>query len=54
MDMVTELTRPVDRAQLDQEIEEFNFTYPVNMDDALNAFAAVDEVPGLCKQKKNV
>ena len=25
-DMVTELTRPVDRAQLDQEIEDFNLT----------------------------
>ena len=37
-DMVTELTRPVDRAQLDQEIETFNLTYPVNLDDALNAF----------------
>ena len=37
-DMVTKLTRPVDRAQLDQEIEDFNLTYPVNVDDALNAF----------------
>ena len=37
-DMVTELTRPIDRAQLDQEIEDFNLTYPVNVDDALNAF----------------
>ena len=37
-DMVTELTRPVDRAQLDQEIEDFQLTYPVNVDDALNAF----------------
>ena len=37
-EMVTELTRPVDRAQLDQEIETFNLTYPVNVDDALNAF----------------
>ena len=37
-DMVTELTRPVDRAQLDQEIEDFNLTYLVNVDDALNAF----------------
>ena len=37
-DMVTELTHPVDRAQLDQEIETFNLTYPVNVDDALNAF----------------
>ena len=37
-DMVTELTRPVDHAQLDQEIETFNLTYPVNVDDALNAF----------------
>ena len=37
-DMVTELTRPVDHAQLDQEVESFNLTYPVNVDDALNAF----------------
>ena len=37
-DMVAELTRPVDRAQLDQEIEDFNLTYPVHVDDALNAF----------------
>ena len=37
-EMMTELTRPVDRAQLDQEIEHFNLTYPVNVDDALNAF----------------
>ena len=38
-DMVAELTQPVDRAQLDQEIEDFNLTYPVNVDDALNAFS---------------
>ena len=38
-DMVTELTRPVDRAQLDQEIEDFNLTYPVNVDDAVNMFS---------------
>ena len=37
-DMVTELTQPVDRAQLDQDIEDFNLAYPVNVDDALNAF----------------
>ena len=37
-DMVTELSRPVDRARLDQEIDDFNLTYPVNVDDALNAF----------------
>ena len=37
-DMVTELTRPVDRAQLNQEIEDFNLSFPVNVDDALNAF----------------
>ena len=37
-DMVAELTRPVDRAQLDQDIDNFNLTYPVNVDDALNAF----------------
>ena len=37
-DMVAELTRPVDRAQLEQEIEDFNLSFPVNVDDALNAF----------------
>ena len=37
-DMVTELTPPVDRAQLDQEIGTINLTYPVCVDDALNAF----------------
>ena len=37
-DMVTELTRPVDRAQLDQEIKDFNLSYPVNVDDAVNLF----------------
>ena len=38
-DMVTELTRPVDRAQLNQQIEDFNLTYPVNVDDAVNLFS---------------
>ena len=38
-DMVTDLSRPIDRAQLDQEIEDFNLTYPVNVDDALNMFS---------------
>jgi len=38
-DMVTELTRPVDQAQLDQEIEDFNLSYPVNVDDAVNLFS---------------
>ena len=38
-DMVTELTRPVDRAQLDQEIEDFNLSYPVNVDEAVNLFS---------------
>ena len=38
-DMVTELTRPVDRAQLDQENEDFSLTYPVNVDDAVNLFS---------------
>ena len=28
-DLVTELTGPVDRAQFDQEIEDFNISYPV-------------------------
>ena len=37
-DMVAELSRPVDRAQLEQDIDDFNLTYPVNVDDALNAF----------------
>ena len=31
-DMVTELSRPVDRAQLEQDIDDFNLTYPVNVD----------------------
>ena len=38
-DMVTELTRPVDRAQLDQEIEDFNLSYPVNVAEAANLFS---------------
>ena len=38
-DMVTELTRPVDRAQLDHEIEDFNLTYPVSVDDTVNLFS---------------
>ena len=38
-DMVTEMSRPVDRTQLDQEIEDFNLTYPVNVDDAVNLFS---------------
>ena len=38
-DMVTELAGPIDRAQLDQEIEDFNLTYPVNVDDAVNLFS---------------
>ena len=38
-DMVTALTQPVDRAQLDQEIEDFNLTYPVNVDEAVNLFS---------------
>ena len=38
-DMVTELTRPVDHAQLDQEVEEFNLTYPVNVGDAVHLFS---------------
>ena len=37
-DMVAELTRPVDRAQLEQEIEDFDLSFPVSVDDALNAF----------------
>ena len=50
-DMVTELTRLVDRAQLDQDIEDFNISYPVNVDDALNLFslppvAGVGTAPG--------
>ena len=28
-DMVTELTRAADRAQLDQDIEDFNISFPV-------------------------
>ena len=38
-DMVTELTRRVDRAQLDQEIEDINLAYPVNVDEAVNLFS---------------
>ena len=38
-DLVTELTGPVDRAQLDQEIEDFNISYPVNVEDAFNPFS---------------
>ena len=38
-DLVTELARPVDRAQLDQEIEDFNLSYPVNVDEAVNLFS---------------
>ena len=38
-DLVTELTGTVDRAQLDQEIEDFNISYPVNVDVALNLFS---------------
>ena len=37
-DMVAKLTRPVGRAQLDQEIQDFNISYQVNVDDALNLF----------------
>ena len=36
---LSSMTRPVDRAQLDQEIEDFNLTYPVNVDDAVNLFS---------------
>ena len=39
IDMVTKLTRPVDRAQLDQEIEDFNLSFLVNVDDAVNLFS---------------
>ena len=38
-ELVTELTEPVDRAQLDQEIADFNISYPVNVGDALNLFS---------------
>ena len=37
-DMVAELTRPVDRGQLEEEIEDFNLSFAVNVGDALNAF----------------
>ena len=46
-DMVTELARPVDRAQLDQEIEDFNLSYPVNVDEAVNLFS-LPPVAGTC------
>ena len=42
-DMVTELTRAVDRTQLNQEIEDFNLSYPVNVDDAVNLFSLPPE-----------
>ena len=42
-DMVTELTRPVDRAELDEEIEYFNLSYPVNVDNAVNLFSLPPE-----------
>ena len=38
-DMVTALTQQVVRAQLDQEIEDFNLTYQVNVDEAVNLFS---------------
>ena len=38
-DLLTELTRPVDPDQLNQEIEDFNISYPVDVDDALNLFS---------------
>ena len=38
-DLVTELMGPVDRAHLDQEIADFNISYPVNVDDALDLFS---------------
>ena len=38
-DMVSELNGSIDRAGQDQEIEDFNLTYPVNVDDAVNLFS---------------
>ena len=38
-DLLTELTRPVGPDQLNQEIEDFNISYPVDVDDALNLFS---------------
>ena len=38
-DMVTELTRRFDPTRLNQEIEDFNLTFPMNVDDALNLFS---------------
>ena len=38
-DLVTELTGLVDLAQVNQEIEDFNISYPSNVDDALNQFS---------------
>ena len=38
-DQVAELDRPLDRAQLEQEIEDFSISYPVNVNDALNLFS---------------
>ena len=38
-DLLTELTGPVDPNQLNQEIEDFNIWYLVDVDDALNLFS---------------
>ena len=37
--LVAELTTLVDPTQLNQEIEDFNISYPINLDDALNLFS---------------
>ena len=38
-DLVAELDKTTKGAQLDQEIEDFNMSYPVNVEDALNLFS---------------
>ena len=39
MDLVAELTAPVDPTRLSQEIEEFNLSYPIDVDTALNVLS---------------
>ena len=45
-DLVAELTTPVDPTRLNQEIEDFNISYPVDVDNALNLMS-VSPVAGV-------
>ena len=38
-DLVAELTGPVDPTRLNQEIEEFNLSFPIDVDSALNVLS---------------